>query len=56
MKQLKRILPDVLAGVGTACIVVALWMVSPVFGLVSAGVALIVIAVLASLFGGGHKP
>ncbi|MDD6937016.1 MAG: hypothetical protein PUI99_08865 [Clostridiales bacterium] len=50
MKVLLKILPDLLAGAGAACIVVALWLISPTLGLTSAGVACLAAAVLLSLF------
>ena len=40
MKSILKFLPDALAACGAVCIVVALWMVSPVVGLISPGVAL----------------
>lgn len=55
MKVLMKILPDLLAG--AACIVVALWLVSPVYGLLGGGALLLAAAVLLSAFGakGGRK-
>lgn len=50
MKVLLKILPDLLAGAGAACIVVALWLISPTLGLTGAGVACLTAAVLLSLF------
>ena len=41
MKSIMRFLPDALAACGAVCIVVALWMVSPVIGLAATGAALI---------------
>lgn len=55
MKTIKKILPDALAAIGAVCIVVALWLVSPVWGLIGMGAALIGGAVIYSLFGGGGK-
>lgn len=59
MRQIiKALLPDLLAGVGAGCIVVALWMVCPSAGLGAAGAALIGAAVIASLprgRGGGDR-
>lgn len=50
MRQIiKALLPDLLAGAGAACIVVALWMISPSAGLGATGGALIGAAVIASL-------
>lgn len=49
MKKLEKILPDLLAGGGAVCIVVALWMISPVFGLFAIGVALISAAIMVSI-------
>lgn len=51
MKVLKKILPDLLAGAGAACIVVALWLVSPIYGLLGGGALLLAAAVLLSAFG-----
>lgn len=51
MKVLKKILPDLLAGAGAACIVVALWLISPSLGLIGAGAACLATAVLLSAFG-----
>lgn len=50
MKVLLKILPDLLAGAGAACIVVALWLISPSLGLIGAGAACLAAAVLISLF------
>lgn len=57
MKVLMKILPDLLAGAGAACIVVALWLVSPIAGLLGGGALLLAAAVLLSAFGakGGRK-
>ena len=55
MKMLKKILPDLLAVGGAACVVVALWMVSPVFGLLATGTVLIGAAVLVSMLGKGGR-
>ena len=41
MKSILKFLPDALAACGAVCIVVALWMVSPVIGLAATGAALI---------------
>ena len=57
MKVLMKILPDLLAGAGAACIVVALWLVGPIAGLLGGGALLLAAAVLLSAFGakGGRK-
>lgn len=52
MKTIKKILPDVLAVCGAVCIVVALWLISPWVGLLGAGAACILGAVLLSFAGG----
>lgn len=55
MKTIKKILPDALACLGAVCIVVALWLVSPVAGLLASGVACIGGAVLLSIWGGDRR-
>lgn len=55
MKMIKKILPDLLAVGGAACIVVALWMVSPVYGLLATGAALIGAAIMVSMPISGGK-
>lgn len=52
MKSILRFLPDALAACGAVCIVVALWMVSPVIGLAATGVALIGAGWLLARYGG----
>nr|WP_300187024.1 hypothetical protein [uncultured Agathobaculum sp.] len=52
MKSILRFLPDALAACGAVCIVVALWMVSPVVGLSATGVALIGAGWLLARYGG----
>lgn len=52
MKSILRFLPDALAACGAVCIVVALWMVSPVVGLSATGVALIGAGWLLAQYGG----
>lgn len=52
MKSILRFLPDALAACGAVCIVVALWMVSPVVGLIATGVALICAGWLLARYGG----
>lgn len=55
MKTIMKILPDVLAVSGAVCIVVALWLVSPGAGLLTAGLACIIGAVLLSFAGGDRR-
>lgn len=55
MKTIIKILPDVLAALGTICIVGALWMVSPALGLGALGVGAILWGVLLTV-GGGSDP
>lgn len=55
MKSILRFLPDALAACGAVCIVVALWMVSPVWGLLATGAALIGGALLLARFGGDSQ-
>ncbi len=52
MKSILKFLPDALAACGAVCIVVALWMVSPVVGLSATGVALIGAGWLLAQYGG----
>lgn len=52
MKSILKFLPDALAACGAVCIVVALWMVSPVIGLIATGVALIGAGWLLARYGG----
>lgn len=52
MKSILKFLPDALAACGAVCIVVALWMVSPVIGLISTGAALIGAGWLLARYGG----
>ena len=52
MKSILKFLPDALAACGAVCIVVALWMVSPVVGLSTTGVALIGAGWLLARYGG----
>ena len=52
MKSILRLLPDALAACGAVCIVVALWMVSPVVGLSATGAALIGAGWLLAQYGG----
>lgn len=52
MKSILKFLPDALAACGAVCIVVALWMVSPVVGLIATGVMLIGAAWLLARYGG----
>ena len=52
MKSILKFLPDALAACGAVCIVVALWMVSPVVGLSATGVALIGAGWLLARYGG----
>ena len=52
MKSILKFLPDALALGGAVCIVVALWMVSPVIGLIATGVALIGAGWLLARYGG----
>lgn len=52
MKSILKFLPDVLALGGAVCIVVALWMVSPVVGLIATGAALIGAGWLLARYGG----
>ena len=52
MKSILRFLPAALAACGAVCIVVALWMVSPVVGLSATGVALIGAGWLLARYGG----
>ena len=58
MKTIKKFLPDALAACGAVCIVVALWLVSPVAGLLGTGAALIGGGLLIARFGGvmAHDP
>lgn len=53
MKTILRMLPDALATAGAICIVVALWLVSPIAGLLALGAALLIGAMLVARFGGG---
>ena len=55
MKSILRFLPDALAACGAVCIVVALWLVSPVWGLLGTGAALIGGALLLARFGGDSQ-
>lgn len=55
MKTIRKYLPDALAACGAVCIVVALWLVSPVAGLLATGAALIVGALLLARFGGDSQ-
>ena len=55
MKSILKFLPDALAACGAVCIVVALWLVSPVAGLLATGSALIVGALLLARFGGDSQ-
>ena len=52
MKSSMKFLPDALAACGAVCIVVALWMVSPVVGLTATGAALIGAGWLLARYGG----
>lgn len=52
MKTILRILPDVLALLGVVCIVVALWLVSPVAGLLGLGAVCVGGALLLMRYGG----
>lgn len=52
MKSILKFLPDALAACGAVCIVVALWMVSPVVGLIATGVMLIGAGWLLARYGG----
>ena len=52
MKSIMKFLPDALAACGAVCIVVALWMVSPVIGLAATGAALICAGWLLARYGG----
>lgn len=52
MKSIMKFLPDALAACGAVCIVVALWMVSPVIGLAATGVTLIGAGWLLARYGG----
>lgn len=52
MKSILKFLPDALAACGAVCIVVALWMVSPVIGLIATGAALISAGWLLARYGG----
>lgn len=52
MKSILKFLPDALAACGAVCIVVALWMVSPVVGLIATGAALIGAGWLLARYGG----
>lgn len=52
MKTIMKYLPDALAVCGSVCIVVALWLVSPVWGLLATGAALIGGALLLAQLGG----
>lgn len=52
MKSILKFLPDVLALGGAGCIVVALWMVSPVIGLIATGAMLIGAGWLLARYGG----
>lgn len=52
MKSIMKFLPDALAACGAVCIVVALWMVSPVIGLAATGAALIGAGWLLARYGG----
>lgn len=54
MKTILKILPDALSIVGCVCIVVALWLVSPVLGLGSLGIVFIIYALLLAKFGGAN--
>lgn len=54
MKTILKILPDALSVVGCVCIVVALWLVSPVLGLGSLGIVFIIYALLLAKFGGAN--
>lgn len=55
MKTIKKFLPDALAACGAVCIVVALWLVSPVAGLLGTGAALIGGGLLIARFGGDSQ-
>ena len=55
MKIILKYLPDALAACGAVCIVVALWLVSPVAGLLATGAALIGGAVLLVRLGGDSE-
>lgn len=52
MKSILKFLPDALALGGAVCIVVALWLVSPVIGLIATGVMLIGAGWLLARYGG----
>lgn len=52
MKSILKFLPDALALGGAVCIVVALWLVSPVIGLIATGAALIGAGWLLARYGG----
>lgn len=55
MKTILKYLPDALAACGAVCIVVALWLVSPVWGLLGTGAVLIGGALLLARFGGDSQ-
>ena len=55
METILKYLPDALAACGAVCIVVALWLVSPVWGLLATCAALIGGALLLARFGGDSQ-
>ena len=52
MKTIRKYLPDALAACGAVCIVVALWLVSPVAGLLGLGAVCVGGALLLMRYGG----